>query len=197
MLLIMGFLLIESLPALRSVGFQRFFTDSSWHPAGGAEAGRFNLTPMLVGTLAATAGAVMLAAPLGIASALFCRFYAPTRIGATYLRLIELLAGIPSVIYGFWGLVVLTPLIRQWQPPGQSLLAGILILTLMILPTVALLSESSLRSVPSAYLRGAAALGLSRSATIWGIALPAARTGILTAIVLATGRAIGETMAVL
>lgn len=196
-LLIAAFLLIESLPALLSVGLGRFFTDESWHPSGGAEAGSFNLTPMLAGTLAAAAGAVLLATPLGIASALFCRFYAPRRLGAAYRRLIELLAGIPSVVYGFWGLVVLTPIIRQWQPPGQSLLAGVLILTVMILPTTALLSESSLRSVPRAYLKGAAALGLSRWATIRGVALPAAKGGIFTAVLLATGRAIGETMAVL
>jgi phosphate transport system permease protein len=196
-LLILAFLAVESIPALRAVGPARFFTDPSWHPAGGAEAGRFNLTPMVVGTLAVTAGAVMLAAPLGLASALFCRFYAPRPLGTVYRRLVELLAGIPSVVYGFWGLVVLAPLIRQWQPPGQSLLAGILILTVMILPTVALLSESSLRSVPRAFLQGAAALGLSRWATIRGVALPAARGGIFTAVLLATGRAIGETMAVL
>jgi phosphate transport system permease protein len=196
-LLILAFLAVESIPALRAVGPARFFTDPSWHPAGGAEAGRFNLTPMVVGTLAVTAGAVTLAAPLGLASALFCRFYAPRPLGTVYRRLVELLAGIPSVVYGFWGLVVLAPLIRQWQPPGQSLLAGILILTVMILPTVALLSESSLRSVPRAFLQGAAALGLSRWATIRGVALPAARGGIFTAVLLATGRAIGETMAVL
>ncbi len=197
MLLILIFLLIESLPALAAVGLQRFFTDTSWHPAAGAQDGQFNMMPMLAGTLAATLGAMLLAAPLGIASALFSRFYAPSFIADIYHRLIELLAGIPSVIFGFWGLVVLTPLIRQWQPPGQSLLAGVLILTVMILPTVTLLSESSLRSVPRSYLQGAAALGLSRWATIRGVVLPAAQGGIFTANLLATARALGETMAVL
>jgi len=196
-LLITLFLAAESVPALRSVGPARFFTDLSWHPGEGADSGTFNLVPMAVGTLAATAGAVLLATPLGIASALFCRFYAPGRIGSAYRRVVELLAGIPSVVYGFWGLVVVAPLIRRLEPPGQSLLTGILILTVMILPTVALLSESSLRSVPRKYLRGAAALGLSRWASIRGVALPAARGGIFVAILLATGRAIGETMAVL
>lgn len=195
--LIVIFLIVEAIPALNTVGFSRFFTDPSWHPASGAESGSFNLTPMLIGTLAATSGAILLAAPLGLASAIFCRFYAPSRIDRVYRRMIELLAGIPSVVYGFWGLVVLAPLIARWQPPGQSLLAGVLILTIMILPTVALLSESSLRIVPRAYLAGAAALGLSRWAMIRGIALPAAKSGIFTAILLATGRAIGETMAVL
>ncbi len=196
-LLIVAFLALEAIPALREVGLRRFFTDASWHPADGADRGAFNLVPMVAGTLTVATGAVLIATPLGIASALFCRFYAPGALGRAYRRLVELLAGIPSVVYGFWGLVVLTPLIRQWQPPGQSLLAGILILTVMILPTVALLSESSLRSIPAAYLRGATALGLSRWATIRGVALPAARSGIFTAVILATGRAVGETMAVL
>ncbi|MDQ3268732.1 MAG: phosphate ABC transporter permease subunit PstC [Pseudomonadota bacterium] len=195
--LMLAFVVLESLPALRSVGAVRFFADPGWHPAAGAARGQFNLGPMLVGTIAAAAGAVVLAAPLGLGSAIFSRFYAPGPIGRGYRRLVEVLAGIPSVVYGFWGLVVLAPLIRQWQPPGQSLLAGTLILALMILPTVALLSEASLRSVPASYLRGTAALGLSRWASIRGVVLPAARSGILAAILLATGRAIGETMAVL
>jgi phosphate transport system permease protein len=195
--LIAVFVVAESLPALRTVGVARFFTDPSWHPAGGARAGRFNLLPILAGSVLATGGAVALATPLGLASALFCRFYAPAPLGLLYRRLIELLAGIPSVVYGFWGLVVLAPAIRAWQPPGQSLLAAIVILAIMILPTIALLAEAGLRAVPRSYLDGAAALGLSRWATIRGVALPAARGAIVTAVVLAGGRAFGETMAVL
>lgn len=197
MVLIVVFLVIEAVPALGTVGPGRFFSDPSWHPAGGADAGRFNLTPMLVGTLLATGGAIAIAAPLGVASALFNRFYAPRRIGQLHRRILELLAGIPSVVYGFWGLVVLAPMIGRWQPPGQSLLAAILILAIMILPTVALLSEAALRSVPTAHIQAARAMGLSRIGVILGAAMPAARGGITTAILLATGRAIGETMAVL
>jgi len=196
-LLIMLLLIIEAIPALRTVGFKRFFTDPSWHPTGGAKTGTFNLTPILGGTLLVTAGAIFIAAPLGIASALFCQFYAPLKLGKLYRHLIELLAGIPSVVYGFWGLVVLAPLIGQWQPPGQSLLTAILILALMILPTVMLLSESTLRSAPQSYLHAANALGLSRWAIIRSAVLPTARGGIITAVLLATGRALGETMAVL
>lgn len=196
-LLILGFLLLESAPALLSVGAARFLGDPAWRPAGPpAEAG-YNLAPMLAGSLAATLGAVLLAGPLGVASAVFGRFYAPPRIALLYQRVHALLAGIPSVVYGFWGLTVLAPLIRQWQPPGQSLLAAILILALMIVPTVTLLSDAALRGVPRAWLDGAAALGLSRPAIIWNVALPAARGGILAAIMLATARAVGETMAVL
>jgi phosphate transport system permease protein len=195
--LIAAFVVVESAPAIQSVGLRRFFTDPSWHPAGGAAAGRFNLLPMLAGSLLATGGAIALAAPIGLASALFCQFYAPTTLAMFYRRLLELLAGIPSVVYGFWGLVVLAPAIRAWQPPGQSLLAGMIILAIMVLPTIALLAEAGLRSVPRAYLHGAAALGLSRWATIRGVAVPAARRAIVTAVLLATGRAFGETMAVL
>jgi phosphate transport system permease protein len=196
-LVIAAFVVLESLPALRTVGLARFFTDASWHPAGGAGAGRFNLVPILAGSLLATAGALLLATPIGLASALFCQFYAPPAAARLHRRIIELLAGIPSVVYGFWGLVVLTPAIRTWQPPGQSLLAAIVILAIMVLPTIALLADAGLRAVPKPYLHGAAALGLSRWATIRGVALPAARGALVGAIVLATGRAFGETMAVL
>lgn len=191
------FLVVESWPALRAVGIARFFSDPSWHPAGGAATGRFNLVPIVVGSLATTSGALAMAGPLGVASAIFSVFYAPAAVAVVYRRLVELLAGIPSVVYGFWGLIVLAPIVRQWQPPGQSLLAGMLILALMILPTVALLSEAGLRSVPREYLQAAWALGLSRWGTVWGVAIPAAGGSIATALVLATARALGETMAVL
>ena len=165
----------------------------SWHPVDGL----YKLTPMLSATLYSTLGAVLLAAPLGIASALFSRYYSPPFLAGCYRRLIELLAGIPSVVYGFWGLTTLAPLIGRLQPPGVSLLTGILVLTLMILPTVALTADAALAAVPVAYLRGAAALGLSRWGLISGVALPAARSGITAGTLLAAGRAIGETMAVL
>ncbi len=193
-LLIAVFVFKEAWPALREIGPLRFLgADPSWHPVEGV----FNLTPMAAATLAVTVGAVALAAPLGVLSAVFCHAYAPRWAAGAYRRLIELLAGVPSVVYGFWGLVVLVPLVAQWRPPGASLLSGVLILAVMILPTVALLSEAALKNVPRDYARGAAALGLSRWATLWRVVLPAARPGIATGVLLATGRAIGETMAVL
>jgi phosphate transport system permease protein len=152
---------------------------------------------MLAATLLAAAGALVLAAPLGLLSAVFCRYFAPRPLAIVYRRLIELLAGVPSVVYGFWGLVVLAPLIRQLHPPGQSLLAGILILALMILPTIALMSDAALEAVPAEHLRAAAALGLSRVATLTGVAIPAARSGLIAGAILGAGRALGETMAVL
>lgn len=192
--LISLFLVVEALPVLRHAGIRRFFADASWHPT----AGLFNLMPMLWGTLFAMTGSVLVATPLGILSAVFCQYYAPRGIRHLYRGLIALLAGIPSVVYGFWGLVVVVPLIRRFgQPPGLSLLAGILILTIMILPTIALMADAALANVPAAYLRGAAALGMSRWGTIWRVVFPAARSGLYTGVILETGRAIGETMAVL
>jgi phosphate transport system permease protein len=192
-LLIVVFLVSESLPVLRHVGLAPFFTDASWHPVERL----YNLTPMLVGTLCAMTGAVLVATPLGILSAVFCHYYAPPLVSRWYRRLIELLAGIPSVVYGFWGLVNLVPLIARVHPPGPSLLAGILILTIMILPTIALMADAALANVPQHYLRGAAALGLPRWAMIRGVVFPAAKSGLFTGVILETGRAIGETMAVL
>ena len=191
--LIVAFLLLESLPALRHVGIARFFTDASWHPAEGL----YNLLPMLWGTLLAMLGSVLIATPVGVVSAVFCHYYAPASVARLYRRLIELLAGIPSVVYGFWGLVVLVPMIGRLHPPGPSLLAGIVILTIMILPTIMLMADASLAKVPQEYLRGAAALGLARWTTVRGVVFPAAKSGLFTGVILETGRAIGETMAIL
>lgn len=185
--LIVSFLVLESIPALRRIGVFRFLTDKSWHPLSDL----FQMTPMIAASVLVTLGAIVLATPLGIGSALFCRYYAPKSLASVYHRLIELLAGIPSVVYGFWGLVVLVPLV------GHSLLAGILILALMVLPTVALISDASLANVPRAYLQGSFALGLTRWGMVRRVILPAARNGLVTAVILATARAIGETMAVL
>ncbi len=194
---IVAFLLIDSAPALREIGPLRFALDDSWHPAPSAADGTFGLLPMLVGTLLASAGALALALPLGILAAVFQRYFAPRVIAVPFRTVVELLAGIPSVVYGFWGLVVVVPLVRQLAPPGPSLLAGALILALMILPTVALTADAALASVPVSLLRGASALGLSRSSIVRHVALPAARRGLLSGAILAAGRAIGETMAIL
>ncbi|WP_069790052.1 phosphate ABC transporter permease subunit PstC [Cyanobacterium sp. IPPAS B-1200] len=187
------FLFFEASVVLEEVGWGAFFRDPSWHPREQF----FNLMPMLLGTLSVTVGAVFLAIPLGIGSAIFAQYYAPHFVAYFYRQLIELLAGIPSVVYGFWGLVVLVPLINRFQAPGTSLLAGIIILTLMILPTVALTAEASFEEVPLEFRQGAIALGLSKWAMIRGVILPVAKSGVMTGFILATGRALGETMAVL
>jgi phosphate transport system permease protein len=192
-LMILGFLLWQSGSILQQIGLLRFFSDPAWHPTSG----EFNLTPMLWGSLLVTLGSVLIATPLGILSAVFCQYFAPRLLAQIYRRLVELLAGIPSVVYGFWGLVVLVPLISKLHPPGASLLAGVVVLALMILPTIMLVAESSLANVPTHYLQGAAAMGLSRWAIVRGVAFPAAKAGLMTGVILAAGRAIGETMAVL
>lgn len=193
MLLILMFLLVESWPALTGLSLIRFVTDAAWHPLEGA----YHLMPMLLATLLASIGALMLAVPLGLASAVFIVFFASPRLAAVYKRLIELLAGIPSVVFGFWGLTTLAPLINEWHPPGASLLAAVLVLTLMVLPMITLTAYTAFVAVPDALLRNAAALGLSRWGMIAGVALPAARNGIIAGIILAAARALGETMAVL
>ncbi len=192
-LFIVAFVVWEGTPALRNVGPTRFLADASWHPSEGL----YNLLPMLAGTLLVTVGSVLVAAPLGILAAIFCNYYAPEFVASPYRRMIEMMAGVPSVVYGFWGLVRLVPLIAHIEPPGTSLLAGVAILSVMILSTVALFADSSISRVPEDYIRGAAALGLTRWATVWRVVLPSARPGIVAGVFLATVRAIGETMAVL
>lgn len=189
---IVAYLLFGSLPALRAIGPLRFLTDPSWNPVHGA----YHIVPMLVGTMVVTVGAVLLAAPLAVASAVFGRFYARGILSRVHRRMLETFAGIPSVVYGLWGLMVLVPAIARVGPPGQSVLAGVLVLALMILPTIALVGDAALGAVPESHLRGAAAAGLSRWAIVRSIALPVARSGIVTGILLGTGRALGETMAV-
>lgn len=192
-LLIFIFLFKEAFPLLRDIGLARFFSDASWHPTEGF----FNFFPMLVGSVLMTLGALFLAAPLALFSSVFSHYYAPQKIARFYQGVLTLLAGIPSVVYGLWGLLVLVPLIRKISPPGPSLLAGILIVALMILPTIALNAHAALLKVPPSFIQSAAALGLSRWQIVKGVVFPVAFPGILTGIMLGAGRAIGETMAVL
>lgn len=193
LVLIVLFVIKEAWPVLERVGPFRFLSDDSWHPTEN----RFGMTPMLAASFAASAGAIILGAPLGIGSALFCRFYAPRFLAKLFYWAIVLLAGMPSVVLGLWGLTVAVPLIAWLQPPGTSLLAGILVLTLMTVPTIALTTEAALTAVPRSYWSGAKALGLSREGTLLGVVLPAARGGIAAGILLAAARALGETMVVL
>ncbi|MFQ5598291.1 MAG: phosphate ABC transporter permease subunit PstC [Nitrospiria bacterium] len=192
-LCILGFLALEALPILKKVHPIRFFIDPVWHPTEGA----YGLMPMLIGSMLMTLGALLWSIPLGIASGVFSLFYAPRALAAAYERMIALLAGIPSVVYGLWGLVVLVPLIRKLHPPGPSLLAGMVILGFMVFPMIALSASASFSNIPDEYVQSAAALGLSRWETVRGVMLPAARPGLAAGILLAAGRAIGETMAVL
>ncbi len=175
--------------------FLDFITGLKWDPNNNV----FGVFYMIVGSLLATLGAIVLGVPIGLLTAVFIAEIAPKRIVAILKPGIELLAGIPSVIYGAFGLGVIVPLINKISPTGQgqSLLAVICVLTIMVLPTIISLSESSLRAVPRSYKEASYGLGASKIQTIFKAIVPAARSGILTATVLGIGRAIGETMAVM
>ena len=192
LLFILYFLIRESAPLINQFGVSTFFT-GGWHPLDA----EYSLTAMLVGSLFVAFGAVIVAAPLGVAVAVFGQYYAPKVIRRFYNAVIELLAGIPSVVFGFWGLTVLVPLINNWVAPGASVLAGVIVLAMMILPLVVLTADAALSKVPSSYLRSAHALGLSHWGIIQRIALPVAMPGIISGVILQTGRALGETMAIL
>ncbi len=191
--LVIGFLLLEAKPVLQWGMVWQFFTQAAWFPLEQ----RLGLMPMLAASLLASLGAVALAAPLGVAVAIAGRFLLGARLSKPLSVAMGVMAGIPSVVFGLWGLTVVVPWIAAWQAPGASLLAAILVLSLMIVPTVALTSSAALAAVPPALLQGAAALGLSQSATVLGVALPAARNAVVSGILLAVARALGETMAVL
>lgn len=191
--LIVYFLLSGALPAWQQVGTASFFSFEGWSPASKL----YGLGPMILGTLYTTAGAIALAAPLGFGAGLFLSHYAPVWLRGPARRVIELLAGTPSVVYGLWGLVVLVPLIAKAQPPGASLLAATLILAIMILPTVALTTDAAFRQVSAKPQQAAAALGLARWDRLRLAVLPRCRPLLVTGIILAVGRALGETMAVL
>ena len=193
LVVVVAFVVWGAVPALRAVGAARFFTDASWHPRSGA----YGLAPMLAASALVTLGAMAVAGPLGILSAVFARYYAPRPVAAAFRRVVAMLAGVPSVIYGLWGLVVIVPWIGWLEPPGTSLLAGVVVLSVMVVPTVALIADGSLGAVPRELIRAAAATGMTRWHAVRAVALPSAGQGLATALILGTGRALGETMAVL
>lgn len=196
-LLIVWHLAAGAWPAIEAGRLSAFFTDAKWQP-GSQRDPQFGVVTMLVGSFLVTLLAVALALPVGLAGAVFHRFYAPPAVERWNRRMMELLVGVPAVIFGFWGLMVVVPAIVRIAPgtSGQSLLAGGVVLGLMILPIIALTSQAALQAVPAAQLQAAAGLGLGRARTIWSIALPAARGGIGSGVLLALARAVGETMAV-
>ena len=196
--LICIFLFANGLPAMSEIGFLDFLTGTVWKPNNDI----YGILPMIVGSLYVTAGAIIFGVPIGILTAVFMAFYCPKQIYKPLKTATELLAGIPSVVYGFFGLVVLVPVVRQigrdlgFGGNGSSMLTASLLLGMMILPTIIGLTESSLRAVPTQYYEGAVALGATHERAIFRVVLPAAKSGTVAAIVLGVGRAIGETMAV-
>ena len=191
--IISTFLVLESLDVLNRVNWLRFLTDSDWLPT----LGRFNILPMIVASVLLMVGAVILAAPLAVLTAVFLRYYAVKPAAKVGRRIVEILAGIPSVVYGLWGLVVLVPIITAWRQPGASLLAGILVLSLMIFPTITIVVDAGLKAVPSALHEAAQALAMSRPYMVRKVVLPSVKSSIAAGTTLGAARAVGETMAVL
>ena len=199
---IFAFLIAKSIPALKEIGFFNFLFGDKWMPDkddvyGGGVAGSYGIFTMIVGTLSATAGALIIGGTLGYFTAVFLAFYCPKILKKPLCSVINLLAGIPSVVYGFFGIVFLLPLLANVAPNnGSGLLATSIILGIMILPTVVSLSRTSLEAVPQNYYEGSLAIGATHSETVFHIMSPAARSGITASLVLGIGRALGETMAV-
>ncbi|WP_394405001.1 phosphate ABC transporter permease subunit PstC [Streptococcus sp. 20-1249] len=193
-ILICIFLFASGLPAIMKIGWGDFLLGKVWRPSNNL----FGIFPMIVGSFYVTAGALLLGGPIGILTAIFMACFCPPILYKPLKSAINLMAGIPSVVYGFFGLVVLVPMIRQSMGGfGMGVLAASILLGMMILPTIISISESSLRAVPASYYEGGIALGASHERSVFFAVVPAARRGILASIVLGTGRAIGETMAVI
>ena len=192
--LIFLFLLREGLPALTEVN-PLDLLGVRWYPI---EA-HFGLLPLIGGSLLVTVGAIAIALPLGLATAIFIAEIAPRWVREVLKPLVEVLGGLPSVVLGFVGMLALAPLVRNWLnlPTGLTAFTGALLLALMAIPTIVSVSEDALDAVPKSYRDGALALGATRWQTIWRVTLPAARSGVLTAVMLGIGRAIGETMTVM
>jgi phosphate transport system permease protein len=192
--LITFFIFEEGLPLILKIGAKAFLFGEKWIPSKGL----FGIFPMIVSSFWVTFGALLLGIPLGLACTIFLSELIPPSVGTLLRPAIQLLAAIPSVIYGFWGLIVLVPLIQNYLGgPGLSILAGSLVLSFMILPTIITISEDSLKALPPTYKAGALALGATHWQTIWRVLIPAARSGIVASIILGMGRAIGETMAMI
>ncbi|MDR2659052.1 MAG: phosphate ABC transporter permease subunit PstC [Spirochaetaceae bacterium] len=192
--LICLFLFVNGVPAVLKIGVARFFTGTIWKPGSGL----YGIAPMILGSLSVTAGAIITGVPLGVLCAVFMARFCPARLRSIMSPAVTLLAGIPSVVYGFFGLMALVPALRfLGAGNGKSILCASLLLGIMILPTIVSVSEAALRAVPDAYYEGALALGASHEEAVFFAQLPAAAPGVMAGVVLGIGRSIGETMAVI
>lgn len=186
------FLFASGIPAIAEIGLFDFIGGKEWKP----REEKFGIFPMIAGSIYITAGAILIGVPIGILCAVFMAKFCPKKIYRFIKPMVELLAGIPSIVYGFFGLVVIVPIIQNIGGSGKSILSASILLGIMILPTIIGLSESAIRAVPESYYEGALALGATHERSIFFTVLPAAKSGIMSGIILGTGRAIGETMAV-
>lgn len=191
--LICVFLFANGVPAIQKIGAADFLLGQTWKPSNDI----YGIFPMIVGSVYVTAGAVIIGVPLGILCAVFLAWFCPERLYKVVKPAVELLAGIPSIVYGFFGLVVIVPIMQSlFGGSGKGILTASILLGIMILPTIIGVSESSIRAVPMAYYEGSLGLGATHERSVFFAVLPAAKQGILAGVILGVGRAIGETMAV-
>ena len=192
--LICIFLFANGIPAMTKIGFFDFIFGQKWKPSNEI----FGIFPMIIGSIYITAGAIIIGVPIGILTAVFLARFCPEKLYKIIKPAVDLLAGIPSVVYGFFGLCVIVPFVRNnIGGDGNSILTASILLGFMILPTIINVSESSIRAVPEKYYQGALALGATHERSVFCTVVPAAKSGIMAGIVLGIGRAIGETMAVI
>ena len=192
--LICIFLFANGIPAMTKIGFFDFIFGRKWKPSNEI----FGIFPMIIGSIYITAGAIIIGVPIGILTAVFLARFCPEKLYKIIKPAVDLLAGIPSVVYGFFGLCVIVPFVRKHiGGDGNSILTASILLGFMILPTIINVSESSIRAVPEKYYQGALALGATHERSVFCTVVPAAKSGIMAGIVLGIGRAIGETMAVI
>ncbi len=194
--LICVFLFANGIPAMKKVGFLDFLTGTKWKPTDSPAS--FGILPMILGSIYVTAGAIVVGVPLGILTAVYMAKYAGKKTKRIFQPAINLLAGIPSVVYGFFGLMVLVTVTKNiFGGDGNSILTASLLLGIMILPTIISVSQSAIEAVPESYYEGSLALGATHERSIFFVVLPAAKSGVTAAVILGIGRAIGETMAVI
>lgn len=192
--LICVFLFANGVPAMKEIGFANFLGGTKWKPGNGL----YGIFPMILGSIYVTGGALMIGVPIGILMSIFMARFCPDRLHKVLKPIVDLLAGIPSIVYGFFGLVVMVPFVREhFKGNGQSILTAALLLGIMILPTIISVSESSIRAVEESYYEGALALGATHERSVFTVVVPAAKSGVFAAVVLGVGRALGETMAVM
>ena len=187
------FLFDQGLPAMVEIGVSDFLTGTLWKPLEG----HFGIFPMIVGSIYVTAGAIILGVPVGLLCAIFMAKFCPRRLYSVLKPAVDLLAGIPSIVYGFFALMVIVPVVQELTgTSGKGILTASIMLAIMILPTIVSVSEASIRAVPESYYEGSLALGATHERSVFFATVPAAKSGIMAGVILGVGRAIGETMAV-
>ena len=192
-LIICVFLIINGLPAISKIGLSEFLSGAKWKPS----IDLYGIFPMIIASIYVTAGAIIIGVPIGILTAIYLAEFCPRFLYSFFKSAINLLSGIPSVVFGLFGLTVIVPIIRDWfGVSGTSLLAASIVLSIMILPTIISVSQTAIESVPRSYYEGSLALGATHERSVIKAVLPAAKSGIVAGIILSIGRCVGETMAV-